>query len=121
MGKKYRIQPKIQPVHGSETDYTLLKNFMYYIDHRWICVPKGFTFNGASIPRTLWTFVGHPFSPQFVEAALVHDHMIEDKRYPRKKIDGKFHELLVVNEVNKSKAYWMHKGVRCYSIIKRRK
>lgn len=46
-----------------------------YIDprgKRWDA-PKGSIVNGASIPRSLWTFIGGPFEGQYRNASIVHD------------------------------------------------
>lgn len=45
--------------------------FHYKSNNYWI--PKGFRFDGASIPRAFWSIIGSPFHPDYIEAALVHD------------------------------------------------
>lgn len=38
-------------------------------------VPAGFVTDGASIPPIWWPFVGHPYSPSSLRAAILHDWM----------------------------------------------
>ena len=38
-----------------------------------VCVPKGYSSNGASIPRWFQPIVGRPWESEYAEAALVHD------------------------------------------------
>lgn len=46
-----------------------------YRDHS-ACIPSGFRFDGASIPRICWTILGlHPWHPRVRRAALYHDYM----------------------------------------------
>ena len=56
-----------------DTVAELLENFTFEIfPGTWIEVPKGFVTDGASIPRLVWTLVGHPFGKYF-NAAIAHD------------------------------------------------
>ena len=48
-----------------------------------ITVKKGFIFDGASVPRFLWTFIGHPMTPPRVAAALVHDWLHKSQVVPK--------------------------------------
>jgi hypothetical protein len=38
-----------------------------------IWIPKGFEFDGASIPQIFWSIIGGAFHPDFLEPALRHD------------------------------------------------
>lgn len=40
--------------------------------------PRGFTIDGASIPRALWTIVGSPFTGDYRRASIVHDKACVD-------------------------------------------
>ena len=43
---------------------------------RWIA-PKGTITDGASIPQSLWTTIGAPFTGKYRNAAVIHDHYCE--------------------------------------------
>lgn len=41
-----------------------------------VSIPKGFTTNGADIPRLFWVIVP-PFKPKYLPAVILHDYLIE--------------------------------------------
>lgn len=52
-----------------------------YVDakgRKWL-VPAGTSTDGASIPQSLWSFVGSPFTGKYLAAAVVHDHFCRTK------------------------------------------
>ena len=42
-----------------------------------IAIPKGYPWDGATIPRPCWAIIGHPIDPQFALASLAHDWFCE--------------------------------------------
>lgn len=48
--------------------------------HRLI-IPSGYRFDGASIPRPLWSLIGSPFDPDLLLAACVHDWYCEHTQH----------------------------------------
>ena len=91
------------------------KAFEYHVgkedSHEIVYVPEGYVSDGASIPRWLWTVVGHPFG-EYAQAAVLHDMLCEDEIYARKKCDRVFLESLKVLKVNIIKRRLMYWGVR---------
>lgn len=92
----------------------LVFKFHYCVGYEWsdevITVPAWYEFDWASIPRLLWTLVGHPMDTMVIRAALVHDYMYTNMKYQgRKKADDTFLEAMLVSGVRKSKAiiYWL--------------
>lgn len=73
-------------------------------------VQYGFVTNLASIPRPLWSIIGHPamFGPE----AVIHDWLYAEKRRPRKECDDIFRILLLQRGVPSTKAWAMYWGVR---------
>jgi uncharacterized protein DUF1353/sporulation related protein len=45
---------------------------------RWT-VPPGTKTDGASIPRSLWSIVGSPFTGTYLRASVIHDHYVNTK------------------------------------------
>jgi len=43
-------------------------------------VPKGFEYDGASIPDFAWSIVGHPFMRGYRRPAALHDFLCREKR-----------------------------------------
>ncbi len=60
-----------------------------------ITVPGAFVFDGASVPLLLRFFV--PMAhPNYIQAAALHDWMLESRLYSRRHCDEVFHEALGV-------------------------
>ena len=94
--------------------WILVNTFYYYVGNEWskevVEVPWWYEFDWASIPRLLWTLVGHPMDTMVIRAALVHDYMYTNMKHLwRKKADNTFLEAMLVSGVKKSKAiiYWL--------------
>lgn len=117
--------PILQPMKSKDKGgnaMTLYAEFCYYDPDgkKWL-VPKGAPTDGASIPKWLWPILGHPFDPEFVNAAIVHDHYcrIADKSDNRKSRDSlrkeadiMFYYACICDGCSIDKAFSMFKGVR---------
>ena len=66
-------QPDLRPIPGTET-YLLRAEWVCWLPFsgKWLTIKAGFVFDGASIPRLLWSWA-YPFDPNWVAAALAHD------------------------------------------------
>lgn len=42
---------------------------------------NGYYWNGADIPQALWLIVGSRYNPEFREASMIHDFMLQFKKY----------------------------------------
>lgn len=77
--------------NGEDRDMRLLEAF-WYTDpdgRRWEA-PKGVVTNGATIPRTLWSSVGSPFTGRYRRAAIVHDIALRKPGMVRDEADSMF-------------------------------
>lgn len=85
-----------------------------------IMVDSYYCFDGASIPRWCWSLVGHPFTPAFVRAALLHDalyytHINPSLTLPARKFaDRAFRELLRADGVAWWRRWAMYAAVRVF-------
>lgn len=77
-----------------------------------IKVKAGFDFDGASIPRALWSVVGNPLTGKYKVAALVHDGLYASEVLPRTVADQVFLELMKKEGVGYAKRYAMYWAVR---------
>lgn len=59
-----------------------------------IVIPVGFVSDGASVPQVLWGVMGHPFSKQVREAAVLHDFLYYNNIVSRAKADQIFYDAL---------------------------
>lgn len=77
-------------------------------------IPKGYTFDGASIPRVFWRIVGANTDNRFIVAAMVHDwtcehhEVVNNNRYLSTVI---FNNLLKVGGVPAFKRWLMKHSV----------
>ena len=80
-------------------------------------IPKGYCFDGASIPRLFWRVIGSNTDNNFLIAALVHDVLCENHSYvehDRKFSSLVFNALLEANDINPFKRYCMKHFVDFY-------
>ena len=57
-------------------------------------IPKGFAFNGMTIPWFLRAFVGGEYRPRLIEGVVLHDYLYTVKKTTRKQADEIFYELI---------------------------
>ena len=80
-------------------------------------IPSGYDYDGASIPRVLWRFIGSKENIEFKVAALIHDvlcenhHYVDNNRYFADKV---FEKLLEVGDVCAFKRWMMFHSVDNY-------
>lgn len=77
-------------------------------------IPKGYCFDGATIPRAFWRIIGAPTDNSFLIAALVHDVLCENHNYinnNRKLSTEIFNALLETSKVGKFKRFLMKNSV----------
>ena len=83
-------------------------------------IPKGYCYDGASIPRAFWRLVGAPTDNKFLIAALVHDVLCENHQYimnDRSFSTNVFNALLEVSEVNQVQRFFMKNSVACFQTL----
>jgi hypothetical protein len=85
----------------------------YRLNHTFT-VPTGFISDGASIPRILWTLVGHPFDRRWRKESVLHDwfYRTTDHGVSRKMADKIFYDSLRDGGLRRTKAWLMYLGVR---------
>ncbi len=81
-----------------------------------ISIPVGYVTDGASIPRFLWSIVGHPLA-EYAQSAVVHDIIYGDKRYTRKKCDQIFLEAMKVQGVSLWKRRIIYRALRMFGWV----
>jgi len=84
------------------------------VKYKDVIIPRGYTTNGADVPRILWWIVP-PFKPKYLPAVIVHDFLCAKKQF--KKADDYFEEILFTIEKSlKTRA--MVRAVRAYHFIR---
>jgi len=67
--------PQLEPIPGSDGLWVLVQPWVCVVDGVTYSLSNGFVTDGASIPSLFWICVGHPFDPNFIFAALLHDFL----------------------------------------------
>lgn len=80
-------------------------------------ISAGFTFDGASVPKILWSTVGHPLSPRFLEAGLRHDYLYRTGKVSREVADRVLYETLRDWGVPRWRSWLMYAGVRAFGFV----
>lgn len=78
-------------------------------------IGKGFLYDGASVPRLLWTLTGLLPDGLIREAALVHDHLYRHRGHkilPRRTVDLLFYRMMRRSGVPVPKAAAAYLAVR---------
>ena len=91
-------------------DYKKQKQYSFVI-------PKGYCFDGASIPRIFWRVVGSNTDNKFLIAALIHDVLCENHNYidnDRNFSTKVFNALLESSGVKPLKRFLMKNSVDCF-------
>jgi hypothetical protein len=76
-----------------------------------IPIPKGFKFDGASIPKAFWQLIGTPFDPDFIDAARTHDYCFLTRCVGFKMANIQFYEDLKHAGVSAWKRQAMYQAV----------
>jgi hypothetical protein len=73
----------------------------------WIA-PAGSKVDGASIPRSLWTFMGGPFEGKYRNGSVLHDVAYEQKQRPWQDCDRMFYNAMRCSGVGAVEAKTMY-------------
>ncbi len=96
-----------------DRDMKLLEDFTYTDpDGRAWKAPKGAVINGASIPQSLWSIVGSPYTADYRCASIVHDVACNDPSIPRAKADRMFYFACLAGGCSRTQARILYLGVR---------
>ena len=66
-------RPKIEPLMRGSQVWQLVEDWQITFDETTYVLPRGTTFDGASIPRFLWRVCGHPLAQPRLPIAIFHD------------------------------------------------
>lgn len=93
MKSRFDNQPVLLPEYKTDL-WRLGNDWYFYIDGKTFWVPTGYTYDGASIPRPVWSIIGSPFEPRYMAAALAHDWLYLMHLVGRSVADEVFFQLL---------------------------
>lgn len=90
----------MQPLRFLERDGTLCT------------VPRGFEFDGASIPKLLWGLIGAPLEGNYVRAAALHDYECRARTALPSTVHDRFYRAMRAEGVGRVQAWLMYRAVR---------
>ena len=98
---------------GEDRNMCLLETFCYTdpAGRRWEA-PKGAITNGASIPRTLWSSLGSPYTGNYRRASIIHDIAIRTPFHSRVDADTMFYFACMAGGCMLIEAKLLYAGVR---------
>lgn len=82
--------------------------------HYEFSIPKGYCWDGASIPRLFWRLIGAKTDPRFLVPSMIHDVLCENHNYvdnDRYFADKVFERLLYCSKVNGFSRWMMFHSV----------
>lgn len=79
-----------------------------------VVVPVNYLTDGASIPRPLWSLIGHPFEGRFIRPALDHDIRCEFRVGRWQTVHDRFLATLEAEGVGRLRRRLMFRAVRTF-------
>ena len=79
-----------------------------------ITVKKGFDFDGASIPKWLWSIYGSPLNGNYVVASLIHDGLYASQKVSKSVSDKIFLDIMKQSNVGYIKRTSMYLAVKMF-------
>jgi hypothetical protein len=79
-----------------------------------IFILSGFEFDGASIPKSLWSVYGCPFGGLYTLASCLHDALYSTHLFGKADADRLFYEAMIASGVDRRTAIQMYLAVRAF-------
>lgn len=79
-----------------------------------VTVKKGFDFDGASIPKWLWSIYGSPLNGNYVVASLIHDGLYASQKVTKSVSDKIFLDIMKQSSVGYIKRTSMYLAVTLF-------
>lgn len=89
-----------------------LEDIPFTLNGKDYVVPAGFTSNGCSVPRFLWSLLSPAIDNTTIKASCVHDWLYENHVCTRKEADQWYRDDLKANGYPTWKANLVYVGVR---------
>ena len=115
----YKKSPLVEFIRtSSKGDVLKLRRAMKYIfGYKSLTVPKGFSCDGMSVPRFLWSIISPTIHPETIAASIGHDYLYQhgsSKGWSRWQADLFFYCVLRCDGVSVWRAAAAFAGVRIF-------
>jgi len=77
-------------------------------------IQEGFEFDGASIPKELWSVYGCPFGASYTLASCLHDILYSSHIFNKHQSDRIFYEAMIASGVERYIAIQLYLAVRTF-------
>ncbi|MHC4643962.1 MAG: DUF1353 domain-containing protein [Planctomycetota bacterium] len=101
----------VSPLPGCDM-YVLYKPLHFKVGKALFIVPRGFVFDGASIPKMFHSILTTPYDPNVLRAACIHDYLYRVHEIGKKASDRAFRAVLRLDGVDETQAMLMYTAVR---------
>lgn len=104
--------PPVRRWHAGR--FELVEDLVVTVNDLRFVVPAGFVTDGASVPPVWWPFVGHPYAPSSLRAAILHDYLCglrEASGLSSRRVHLLFYATLLVEGVAVPRAWLMTAAV----------
>lgn len=92
--------------------FVLLNDFGFKDSKGYIwTTKKGYSTDGASIPRPLWSIIGDPYGGGYIKSAVIHDQACDNRKRSWQDTHRVFYEAMAAEGVNPTMAYIMYAAV----------
>ena len=111
----FRTQPEIAILYGR--DLMILHDRLEYFDyreHQLFVIEEGFIYDGASIPKPLWSIIGSPFDADFRLPSALHEFLYRNEVISKERADQMFYDALRGTGVGYLKAQSMYLAVKLF-------
>lgn len=100
---------------GADRTMRLMENFTFVdpLGKIWLA-PAGSQIDGASIPQSLWTMAGSPFTGDYRRASVLHDVACQARAEPARAVHRMFYEAMICDGVDPHKALEFYAAVRLF-------
>ena len=92
-------QPEVEPLPHSNF-WILKEDYCFFVNEKPYWIPKGYVWDGASIPRIVWGIIGAPSEPDFLAASLIHDWIYLTHIFTRAEADEAIFQILKQSDVS---------------------
>ena len=119
MSEEELLSVKKYPFVNKKELPVLLKDYKKNKQYK-LTIPKGYCYDGASIPKFFWRVIGTNADNRFLIPAMIHDILCEHHEYinnDRSFSTEVFNALLECSGVSQIKRFFMKNSVACFQTI----
>lgn len=110
----YRKNIKFHFKKNNNNDYVIVLDspLLFVVKDCVYIVETGYTSNGMSVPRCLWSFISPQFSPVTLHASVCHDWLYDNHVMTREEADAWYREALIECGYPSWKAWLVYRVVQ---------